>query len=131
MNEKRRASQKRYYERHKLKIRERKRIAMSAYRKTDEGSLSNRHAASLFRKNHPEKTALYAANRRYDKRIATPVWLTEEQKKQMRAFYTRRGPNEHVDHIIPLKGVRVCGLHVPWNLRLISKKENLIKGNNY
>ena len=34
-----------------------------------------------------------------------------------------------VDHIEPLKGVDRCGLHVPWNLQLMTRSQNSKKGN--
>lgn len=34
-----------------------------------------------------------------------------------------------VDHIIPIRSNEVCGLHVPWNLRVITRTENRIKNN--
>ena len=36
-----------------------------------------------------------------------------------------------VDHIIPIQNQLVCGLHVPWNLNLITRGENSAKGNSF
>jgi hypothetical protein len=67
---------------------------------------------------------------------ATPSWLNESQlllikcKYQVAAMLNVHGVEPwHVDHIIPIRGKDVCGLHVPWNLQVIPAKDNLSKGN--
>lgn len=46
-----------------------------------------------------------------------------------RSISKKTGTQHHVDHIIPLQGKLVSGLHVPWNLRIIPAHENLSKSN--
>lgn len=84
------------------------------------------------------RDAAKTAKRRSRKREATPNWLTEEHMLQILSFYEESsrlskstGVKHHVDHIVPLKGENVCGLHVPWNLRVITAEENLKKRNKY
>lgn len=66
---------------------------------------------------------------------ATPPWLTAEQRQQIALAYAwaRRltlwtGELYVVDHIVPKIGKTVCGLHVPWNLRVIHWLPNAQKG---
>lgn len=66
---------------------------------------------------------------------ATPPWLTNKHDLQMQDIYitaaklTKVKGAQEVDHIIPLCGVNVSGLHVPWNLQIISRTENRRKHN--
>lgn len=82
---------------------------------------------------HPEKGAFYHAQRRARKLHATPVWANLVAIKcyyQVAAMLTREGLDKwHVDHIVPLQGKKVCGLHVENNLQLLTAKANLSKGN--
>jgi 5-methylcytosine-specific restriction endonuclease McrA len=69
-------------------------------------------------------------------RRATPSWLSKEQKTGIQSVYDcarsmtlSSGILHHVDHIIPLKGRAVCGLHVSWNLQVLTRDENVRKSN--
>lgn len=78
------------------------------------------------------RTKYYSSNakRRASKLHATPAWLSRPQLIYMHAFYALCPENHHVDHIVPLQGKTVCGLHVPWNLQILTASENLKKGNS-
>ena len=69
-------------------------------------------------------------------RQATPPWLTKEQRLEMEMIYRDAaeitlltGIRHEVDHIMPIKGRKSCGLHVPWNLQVLTWKENSRKRN--
>jgi len=70
------------------------------------------------------------------RRAATPTWLSPIQKAQIMEFYDlakaktfQTGIVHHVDHIIPISGENVSGLHVPWNLQILTQAENCSKKN--
>ena len=77
-----------------------------------------------------------AAIRRARKKSACPPWLTMDDRRKMRAIYKESarlsietGIQHHVDHIHPLAGKYSCGLHVPWNLQILTASENQAKYN--
>lgn len=78
------------------------------------------------------------ARRRSLKQKATPRWLSVSQRKEIRSLYWLAqdlakvtGEVYHVDHVVPLKHEKVCGLHVPWNLQILPKDLNYAKSNNF
>ena len=86
--------------------------------------------------NNRAKVNSYNSYRRALELQATPKWLTASQKLHMECKYSLAVmfskytvEQHHVDHIVPLNGKTVCGLHVPWNLRVIPATENLRKSN--
>ena len=105
--------------------------------------LENQEKLRVYRKEyskaHYEQNKEYytakTAKRRAAKSSATPSWLTKEQQEEMLQYYKHAkdctlttGEQYHVDHIIPLNGENVCGLHVPWNLQVLPAYVNLSKG---
>ena len=64
--------------------------------------------------------------------MATPQWLTREQLAQIASVYQQAVESGlTVDHIVPLKGKSVRGLHVPWNLQLLPGSLNYSKNNRF
>jgi hypothetical protein len=81
------------------------------------------------------KSQLKAKQKRIDKSVrkkrlknAMPQWA---DKAAIKRFYKERPKGFHVDHIIPIKGKLVSGLHVLENLQYLPEKENMMKSNHY
>ena len=102
-----------------------------------------RHVGStISKKNYkmcnPEKVRADCVYRRLSKMRRTPAWLTAddlwliEQAYEIAGVRTRMfGFSWHVDHIIPLQGVLISGLHVPTNLQVIPGVDNVRKANRF
>lgn len=60
--------------------------------------------------------------------LRVPKWA---QLNEIKQFYLNCPLNHHVDHIVPLCGRLVSGLHVLENLQYLPASENLKKGNSY
>ena len=120
-------AKKAYYERNRDAV-----IARAQARPVEE----QRRHKDAHRAANPEYYKALVSFRRRRFRDATPKWLTAEQKMEIRLKYRlaielsrRTGMRHAVDHIVPLQGDDVCGLHVPWNLQVITQEENLKKSN--
>ena len=121
------AAGRRYYEKNKELVK-----AKAALRPLEkQRAHRNKH-----RRENPENYRVLCNARRRRHREATPSWLTPEQKQDIKQLYIEAqkitkltGIRYEVDHIIPLINDSVCGLHVPWNLQVIPKTDNLKKAN--
>jgi hypothetical protein len=108
--------------------RERNQERLRLKRATNRAALRQRLRA--WRAANPDITNEHTAARRARRRGAVPVWLTAADRRVMRLFYrAARDLGVTVDHIVPLKGRQANGLHVWWNLQLLSAKRNSEKHN--
>ena len=95
------------------------------------------NAAEYARKN-PAKANATKKKYKVAKRNACPPWvlasselcgMMEDIYQQAQELTKETGVMHHVDHIIPIQGPNVCGLHVPWNLQVLTASENCSKQN--
>ena len=70
----------------------------------------------------------YATKHMVAKRKQMPAWADEQKIKDI---YANRPDGYHVDHIVPLQGALVCGLHVENNLQYLPAKQNISKSNSF
>lgn len=71
---------------------------------------------------------------RYAKKTQqTPNWLNKAHIAEIEGFYVfcQIFKGFEVDHIVPINGKKVSGMHVPWNLQAITAKQNRAKGNSF
>lgn len=77
---------------------------------------------------HPSSRAAWQASRRAVQKNAQPKWVDISFMKIIYKFCPK---GFHVDHIVPLQGKNVCGLHVPHNLQYLAARENFVKNNRF
>ena len=94
-----------------------------------------RERGKVWKKNNPDAVTAQVARRRASQLQATPAWA---DTKAIRAVYKEAkllqavdGISRHVDHIVPLRGKKVSGLHVENNLQILKAKDNQVKSNYY
>lgn len=101
-------------------------------RNSKEFRSSNREYLSAYmfdwQRKNKERVCFHSAKSRASLIQRTPAWSELDEIKE---FYDACPPGHHVDHIIPLQGKTVSGLHVLSNLQYLPALENLMKGNRY
>jgi hypothetical protein len=157
--EARKASQKKYLENNQERAKENRqiwtRLNIDKIKEQNRlNSIKNRSIINARRKNrrltdpvyrdkcnewgrlNKDKRAFTASKRRSKLLNATPNWLSIQDWNDIKRFYKvcnfltkKTGIKYTVDHIHPLQGIEVCGLHVPWNLQILTDSDNTSKGN--
>jgi hypothetical protein len=113
------------------KNKEKHKVQHTEWRKHNKERTNTINAKS--RRKYPEKHCARQAKRRATKLNATPVWADLEAIKSWyslaKMFDKTFKEKHHVDHIVPLQGKNICGLHVEYNLQVLTAVENIKKSN--
>lgn len=110
--------------------------AQAAYREKNRDTINAKN--SEYKKNNRHIANAQWMKYHAAKLNATPSWLTEHHYEQIKSIYAHAkecemltGDKYHVDHIVPLQGENVSGLHVPWNLQVLPADINITKSNSH
>jgi hypothetical protein len=103
------------------------------YRTANRAAL--REKGKIYAKSNPDKTAASVRRRQAAQIMACPAWADHKKIREIYKAAVRltslTGIKHVVDHLYPLRGRTVCGLHVHENLRAITESENLLKANKF
>jgi hypothetical protein len=121
---------------HRPEVKEAKRLFQQKRRLNKDFVAKEREREKLYAKQNPALFAYKTRLRKAAKLQRTPGWLTEDdywlikEAYDLAALRTKMfGFKWSVDHIIPLRGKTVSGLHIPSNLQVIPLSQNSSKGN--
>jgi hypothetical protein len=126
------ARKRRDYEKHKEKRIET--VKAYAIRNRDSVLAKKRE----YQKKNPHIFRAIGSFRRARLRSATPPWITRQMREEIKDLHAEAERREQetgiqfdVDHIVPLDGKIICGLHVPWNLRVITHSDNISRPKHF
>lgn len=132
------AINRRRYIKNKDKIDAKNKAAYYAFAKSESNRKILNLRVSAWKRANPDKHAACHNRRRAAKLLRLPKWLSNDQILEIQSIYTLAkdlswltNGGFHVDHIVPLQGKNVSGLHVPWNLQIIPALDNMKKNNKF
>ena len=127
-----------WYAEHKEKEKAIAKVRSAEWRLNNPGHVGTKASKKRWKEENPGKVRADTIKRRASKMKRTPNWLTEddfwmiEQAYELAQMRTKLfGFSWHVDHVLPLQGKNVSGLHVPNNLQVIPWIQNVSKANKY
>ena len=85
-------------------------------------------AAKSNRAHYKKNKEYYVDKTQRKRKRTTNINLSDFNKEKIKKIYAS-AEDDHVDHIFPLIHPHFCGLHVPWNLQVLTAFDNLSKGN--
>lgn len=110
-------------------------VAKNSKKYADKNRAAVNARIKTWKEKNQDKVRMQTATRRASKKQAQPSWVNSSDLLkiygQSKRLSDMIGIVYHVDHIVPLQGENVCGLHVPWNLQIIPAWQNLQKQNKH